>query len=153
MVKTKVITRKDNWVKLKYKVKPDWKLATGRPTKQTPEILEKLKTALMRNCTETEACAYAEIDPSTLTARKNADPKFSKQIQAWKEMYIQAIKFKSYERAMNAKNKDSTEILFKIDKSYSDKIDADIKWEISLVDIAKQMQQKRLDREKWENVK
>ena len=153
MVKTKVITRKDNWVKLKYKVKPDWKLDTWRPTKQTPELMEKLKYALMRNCTETEACAYAEIDPSTLTARKNADPKFSKQIQAWKEMYVQAIKFKSYERAMNAKNKDSTEILFKVDKSYSDKQDIDVKWEVSLVWIAKAMQQKRLDREKWENVK
>ena len=149
MARTKTIIRKDNWVKLKYKVKPDWKLATWRPSKQTPEILEKLKMALMRNCTETEACAYAEIDPSTLTARKNADPKFSKQIQAWKEMYKQAIKFKSYERAMNAKNKDSTEILFRIDDSYKERKEIDM-WETSLVAIAKIMQQKRLDKEKWE---
>jgi hypothetical protein len=54
---------------------------------------------------------------------------------------------------MNAKNKDSTEILFKVDKSYSDKQDIDVKWEVSLVWIAKAMQQKRLDREKWEDVK
>ena len=136
-----------------FKVRKDWKLDTWRPTKKTDDILQKLKYAFMRNCTEAEACAYAEIWESTLNKRKEDDPKFIEQIRAWKEMYVQAIKFKSYERAMNAKNKDSTEILFKVDKSYSDKIDADIKWEVSLVNIAKAMQQKRLDKEKWGNVK
>ena len=63
-------------------------------------------------------------------------------------MYIQALKFVSFQRAMNENNKDATEILFKVDKRYSDKQDIDVKWEVSLVSIAKQMQQKRLDREK-----
>jgi hypothetical protein len=81
----------------------------------------------MRNCTEAEASAYAEISEDTLNKRKAEDPNFIKQIRAWKDMYVQAIKFKSYERAMNAKNKDSTEILFKVDKSYSDKQDIDVK--------------------------
>ena len=136
-----------------FKVRKDWKLATWRPTKKTDDILQKLKYAFMRNCTEAEACAYAEIWESTLNKRKEDDPKFIEQIRAWKELYVQAIKFKSYERAMNAKNRDSTDILFKVDKSYSDKSEVEHKWQISLVDIAKEMQQKRLDREKWENVK
>lgn len=136
-----------------FKVRKDWKLATGRPTKKTDAILQKLKYAFMRNCTEAEACAYAEIWESTLNKRKEDDPKFIEQIRAWKELYVQAIKFKSYERAMNAKNRDSTDILFKVDKSYSDKAEVEHKWQISLVDIAKEMQQKRLDKEKWENVK
>lgn len=136
-----------------FKVRKDWKLDTWRPTKKTPEILNKLQDALMKWCTEWEACAYAGITQQVLVNWKNEDKNLIEQIQAWKDMYIQAIKFASYDRAMNRKNRDSTDILFKIDKRYSDKIDADIKWEISLVDIAKQMQQKRLDREKWENVK
>ena len=136
-----------------FKVRKDWKLDTWRPTKKTPEILNKLQDALMKWCTEWEACAYAGITQQVLVNWKNEDKNLIEQIQAWKDMYIQAIKFASYDRAMNRKNRDSTDILFKIDKRYSDKIDADIKWEISLVDIAKQMQQKRLDREKWEDVK
>ena len=136
-----------------FKVRKDWKLATGRPTKKTDDVLQKLKYAFMRNCTEAEACAYAEIWESTLNKWKEEDPKFIEQIRAWKELYVQAIKFKSYERAMNAKNRDSTDILFKVDKSYSDKSEVEHKWQISLVDIAKEMQQKRLDKEKWENVK
>jgi hypothetical protein len=42
-------------------------------------------------------------------------------------MYPQAIKFASFDRAMNEKNRDSTDILFKIDKRYSDKQDIDVK--------------------------
>jgi hypothetical protein len=34
---------------------------------------------------------------------------------------------------MNTKNRDSTDILFKVDKSYSDKQDIDVKGEVSLV--------------------
>jgi len=62
-----------------------------------------------------------------LNKRKEDDPKFIEQIRAWKELYVQAIKFKSYERAMNAKNRDSTDILFKVDKSYSDKSEVEHK--------------------------
>lgn len=135
-----------------FKVRKDWKLDTWRPTKKTPELLGKLKDALMKGCTEAEACAYAGLDQSTLIDWKNEDKNFAKQIEQWKELYVQAIKFASYNRAMNEKNRDATDILFKIDKRYSDKVDANVKWEISLVDIAKQMQQKRLDREKWDNL-
>ena len=136
-----------------FKVRKDWKLDTGRPTKKTPEILNKLQEALMKGCTEWEACAYAGITQQVLVNWKNEDKNFIEQIEHWKEMYVQAIKFASFERAMNTKNRDSTDILFKVDKRYSDKQDIDVKWEVSLVSIAKQMQQKRLDKEKWKDVK
>lgn len=159
MPKTKIVKRKlplwstKGWTQAKYQLKPDWKIMTWRPTKKTPEVLTKLQEALMKWCTEWEACAYAGIPQKILIDWKNADKEFSEQISHWKEMYIQAIKFVSYERAMNEKNRDSTDILFKVDKRYSDKQDIDVKWEVSLVWIAKAMQQKRLDREKWEDVK
>ena len=136
-----------------FKVRKDWKLATGRPTKKTPEVLEKLEYALLINCTEEEASAYAWISYDTLNKRKAEDENFRQQIQAWKKMYFYAIKNASFQRSQNIKNRDSTDILFKIDKSYSDKSEVEHKWQISLVDIAKEMQQKRLDKEKWENVK
>lgn len=156
MPKTKVVKRKlplwstKGWEKAKYKVKPNWKLDTWKPSKKTTATLNKLQYALMRGCTEWEACAYAEIRQQTLIEWKNESKEFAEQIEHWKEMYIQAIKFASYDRAMNRKNRDSTDILFKVDKRYSDKAEVEHKWEISLIDIAREMQQKRLDQEKWE---
>jgi hypothetical protein len=45
----------------------------------------------------------------------------------WRKEYFYDIKKASHARAINEKNRDATDILFKIDKSYSDKIDADVK--------------------------
>lgn len=152
MVKTTTIKRKTRegwwWDHAKYKVRKNWKLDTWRPTKKTPEVLEKLREAYKVNCTDEEACSHAWISLGTLDTRKANDPDFTRQIQWWRKEYFYDIKKASHERAQNIKNRDSTDILFKIDKSYSDKIDADIKWEVSLVWIAKAMQQKRLDKEK-----
>ena len=45
----------------------------------------------------------------------------------WKKEYFYDIKKASHERAKNIKNRDSTDILFKVDKRYSDKQDIDVK--------------------------
>ena len=132
------------------KLKANWKQDTWRPTKKTPEVLKKLQAAYEVNCTDEEAAAHAEISVRTLEYWKEKDEKFLQQIQAWKGSYRYEIKRASFERAQDTKNRDSTDILFKIDKRYSDKQDIDVKWEISLIWIAKAMQQKRLDKEKWE---
>jgi hypothetical protein len=55
------------------------------------------------------------------------------QIRQWRKSYYYEIKNASFERAKNVKNRDATDILFKIDKSYSDKQDIDVKGEVSLV--------------------
>ena len=107
----------------------------------------------MQGCTEQEACAYAWVSQVSLIKWKKEDADLVNTIAHRKELYPQAIKFASFKRAMNEKNRDSTDILFKIDKRYSDKQDIDVKWEVSLVSIAKAMQQKRLDQEKeWDNI-
>lgn len=146
---SKIIERSD-WIKAKYKVKKNWKLDVWRPTKKTPEVLKKLEEAYRVNCTDEEASSHAGIWLRTLNDWKEQDELFSQQILAWRKSYHYEIKKASFDRAKNTKNRDATDILFKIDKSYSDKQDIDIKWEISLVWIAKAMQQKRLDKEKWE---
>lgn len=134
------------------KLKANWKQDTWRPTKKTAEVLKKLQEAYSVNCTDAEAAAHAEISERTLNNWKEEDEKFVQQIQAWKGSYRYEIKKASFDRAKDTKNRDSTDILFKIDKGYSDKVDANVKWELSLVSIAKEMQQKRLDREKGKPV-
>ena len=151
--KSKVTIRKDNWAKIKYRLDKNWKTQVWRPSKKTPEILQKLEEAYRVNCTDEEACGHAGIAESTLNNWKNEDEGFLEQIRQWRKSYFYEIKNASFERAKNIKNRDSTDILFKIDKTYSDKQDIDVKWEVSLVWLAKAMQQKRLDREKWEDVK
>lgn len=147
-MKTKVIKRKPpEWTnkwgkKARYGVKKNWKLATWCPSKKTQEVLDKLQEALMKKCTEWEACAYAWIDPTTLVKWKNEDPEFSKRIDKCKTMYMQAVKFASYERMMNLKNRDATDILMKLDKEFTDKVE--VKWEITLRDAIKAIKEKRL---------
>lgn len=144
----RVVIRKDTWVKITYKLDKRWKTQVWRKSKKTPEVLQKLEDAYRVNCTDEEACANAWISESTLNNWKAEDEKFLEQIRQWKKSYVYEIKKASFERAINTKNRDSTDILFKIDKSYSDKKDIDFKGQISLVDIAREMQQKRLDKEK-----
>ena len=149
--KTKVIARKPReWSKKRtnkqvFKVRKDWKLNTWRPTKKTPEVLNKLKEAFWFKCTEAEACAYAWISERVLNKRKEEDENFIQQIQLWKNAYIVNIKKASYQRAMNTKNKDSTEILMKVDKDFSDKVE--VKWEVTLVDAIAMLKQKRLEQQ------
>lgn len=154
--KTKIIKRPQNtlWgkeVKAKYKIKEDWKLATWRPTKRTPEVLNKLQEAFLYNCTEAEACAYAWIDQSTFIDWKKKDEKFSKRVERAKQQYAFAIKKASYTRATNTRTKDSTEILFRIDKRYKEDNKDGNNTTVTIVDIARIMQERRLAKEKdWE---
>ena len=154
--KTKVIKRPQNTlggklVKAKYKVNKDGKLATWRPTKRTPEVIEKLQEAFLYNCTEQEACAYAGIDQSTFIDWKKADEEFAKWVEWAKSQYAYAIKKTSYARATNVRTKDSTEILFRIDKRYKEQDDSNKNTTVTILDIARIMQEKRLSREKGED--
>jgi hypothetical protein len=134
------------------KLKANWKQDTWRPTKKTTEVLKKLQEAYEVNCTDEEAASHAGISEATLNNRKKEDEKFLELIHQWRRSYTFHIREASFKRAKNTKNRDSTEILFKIDNRYSDKQDIDVKADVSLVGIAKRMQQKRLDREKGKPV-
>ena len=141
------IIEKSDWTKAKMPLRKDWKCDTWRPTKKTKDILDKLQAAYEINCTDAEAAAHAGISESTINKWKAEDEDFMEQIQRWRRAYRFAIKKASFERAKDVKNRDSTDILFKIDKEYSDKVDANLKAEVSLIWIAKAVQQKRIDRE------
>lgn len=51
----------------------------GRPTKMTPEILQKLEEAFCQALPDREACVYAGIAPSTLYAYQERRPEFSER--------------------------------------------------------------------------
>lgn len=138
-----------NWSKAKYKIKKDWKLNTWRPTKKTKELIEKLVDLFSIDCTDEEACALVGITTETFYKRMNEDKKFSDTIIRAKKKYFEDIRRASKDRAMNTKNRDSTDILFKRDERYKDRNELDVWGEAikSLLSFAKDKQQKRIENE------
>lgn len=57
----------------------------GRPTKLTPETIDKLRTAFLMGCSDIEACLYADISKTALYNYQNKNPKFVDQKEQWKE--------------------------------------------------------------------
>ena len=57
----------------------------GRPTKMTPETIEKLRQAFIIGATKEEACAYAEISKVTLYSYIDKNPDFVNDIEAWQK--------------------------------------------------------------------
>lgn len=57
----------------------------GRPTKMTPETLEKLRQAFLFGATNDEACAYAEIHRDTLYDYMKKNPEYSYLVEQYKE--------------------------------------------------------------------
>lgn len=51
----------------------------ARPTKMTPEIIERLRHAFAIGATDEEACAYARIGTSTLYDYQNKHPEFTEE--------------------------------------------------------------------------
>ena len=56
----------------------------GRPTIIDNTKLQKLREAFLMDCTDDEACLYAEIAPATLYNYQNANPEFLDQKEHWK---------------------------------------------------------------------
>ena len=48
----------------------------ARPTKMTPDILERLRQAFAIGCSDEEACAYAKIGKTTLYNYQQTHPEF-----------------------------------------------------------------------------
>lgn len=67
------------------KVRPDGKYDTGRPTKLTPETIDKLRTAFLMGCSDLEACLYADISKTALYNYQTKNPDFVDQKEQWKE--------------------------------------------------------------------
>ena len=48
----------------------------GRPTVITDKVLTELKTAFCMDCTDTEACIFADISEKTLYNYQKKNPEF-----------------------------------------------------------------------------
>lgn len=60
----------------------------GRPTKMTPETLEKLRQAFLIGANNDEACAFAEIHRDTLYDYMKKNPEYSYLVEQYKETPI-----------------------------------------------------------------
>ena len=60
----------------------------GRPTKMTPETLDKLRQAFLIGATNDEACAFAEIHRDTLYDYMKKNPNYSYLVEQYKETPI-----------------------------------------------------------------
>jgi hypothetical protein len=67
-----------------YKIRPDGKKDTGRPSKIKLPELQKLEMAFKMGCDNREACAFAEIKESTFYLYCKNNPDFLDKIEAWK---------------------------------------------------------------------
>lgn len=56
----------------------------GRPTVVTPEVIAKLETAYAMDCTDAEACLFADIKQSTLYRYQERNPEFVERKKALK---------------------------------------------------------------------
>ncbi len=66
----------------KKKLKPE---DGGRPTKMTPDTLQKLKEAFLMGMSDSLACIHADICESTLYLYCRENPEFSKAKELWKK--------------------------------------------------------------------
>lgn len=62
--------------------------AGGRPTVFSDEVLQKLEQAFSLDCTDEEACIYADIAPSSLYNYQNAHPEFLERKKLLKQKLV-----------------------------------------------------------------
>ena len=60
-------------------------MASGRPRKIDDLTLHKLKEAFLTGCTDSEACVYAGIVPSTLYNYQSDNPDFLERKETYKQ--------------------------------------------------------------------
>lgn len=71
-----------------YKIRPDGKKDTGRPTVFGESELQKLETAFSLDCTDEEACIFAGVAPSSLYNYQNAHPDFLERKRLLKQKLV-----------------------------------------------------------------
>ena len=68
-------------------------MSPGRPSKMTPELVEKLERAFMAGCTDEEACCYVDIDKQTLYNYCHKNPDFFDRKETLKNKPTMKAKF------------------------------------------------------------
>lgn len=71
-----------------YKIRKDGKKDTGRPTKFTPETINKLENAFSLGCSDLEACLYADVSPSAFYRFQDDNPDFKERKDVLKKKMI-----------------------------------------------------------------
>lgn len=61
------------------------KAGTGRPTKFTPETIQKLEYAFSLGCSDKEACFYADVGQTALYNYQKSNPEFVKRKELLKQ--------------------------------------------------------------------
>lgn len=64
------------------------KKTMGRPTVITDEVLQKLEQAFSLDCTDDEACVYADISPRSLYYYQEANPDFLQRKKLLKQKLV-----------------------------------------------------------------
>lgn len=77
---------------------------TGRPTKMTPETIDKLRQAYLVGATNEEACAFAQIGVKTLYNYMEKHPEFVQEIKDWKSAPILKAKTTIVNKLNDVKN-------------------------------------------------
>ena len=65
----------------------------GRPTKMTPETIQKLETAFIAGCTDLEACCYADVGKTALYEYCEKNPDFAERKETLKNQPIMSARF------------------------------------------------------------
>lgn len=76
----------------------------GRPSRMTPEVLDKLRQAYLIGATNAEACGYAEIGERTLYEYLEKNPEFAQRIEQWKNEPILKAKTTVVKNLSDVKN-------------------------------------------------
>jgi hypothetical protein len=104
--------------------KPKEENKVGRPEKINDDILAKLEAAFKVGANDTEACEYAEIDPSTLYRYQQRNEEFCNKKKGWKSRPTLKAKMTVY------KNLDDPKIALDYlklrDDDFSTKVKADV---------------------------
>lgn len=101
----------------------------GRPTVMTPEVLSKLEYAFAMDCTDEEACSYADISTTSLYKYQNEHPEFAERKQALKQKPF----LKARETVVKSLDKPDMALKYlerKKKKEFSQSIDLELKGEI-----------------------
>ena len=64
------------------------KSSVGRPSAITDEVIAKLEQAFSLDCTDEEACVYADIHPATLYRYQNENPEFCERKKLLKQKLV-----------------------------------------------------------------
>lgn len=113
------------------------KKPTGRPTKKTEEVVQKLIDVFKIDWTVEEACAHAWIKKRTYYHWLEHDEEFLHEMEAAKQYAFTLARKTLVKWIQSWDTKSAIEFLKRRDKRYKDKqeIDAKIEWTVSLQNL------------------